>query len=224
MQLKVKVWFGENNYGKVEVQFMKIKCGMFCYELCEVKVCVVMYGDFGVVYFEGDNIDFVVIDIVCNIVYGFVKEGFESSIEEFGKEFFIYFVKVGFCVIGGFVEFIEYFWEWVQIFVQFQGYDYVFVWQMFKCIVCVEIQDGWCFMVILGIEELYVFKIIESGWENYLFDECFIMLFEIYDWVMVIFVMVKWEYVVESCDYDVVWEWVYRQIQYIFIDYYFLSL
>nr|WP_243759782.1 hypothetical protein [Deinococcus radiodurans] len=80
---------------------MKIKRGTPRHELREAKVRVAMYGDFGAAHSEGDNTDLVATDTVRNTVYGLAKEGFESSIEEFGKELLTHFVKVGPRVTGG---------------------------------------------------------------------------------------------------------------------------
>ena len=223
-QPKVKVRLGENNYGKAEVQLMKIKRGTPRHELREAKVRVAMYGDFDAAHSAGDNTDLVATDTVRNTIYGLAKEGFEGSIEEFGKELLTHFVKVGPRVTGGFAEFTEHLWERVQTPAQPQGHDHAFVRQMPKRTARVETQDGRRFTVTSGIEELYVLKTTESGWENYLLDERFTTLPETHDRVMATFVTAKWEYAVESCDYDAVWERVYRQIQHTFTDHYSPSL
>ena len=223
---KVQVKLGDNNYGKAEVQLMKIRRDTPRHEIKDVRARVAMYGDFTAAHAAGDNTDLVATDTVRNTIYGLAKEGFAASVEEFGKELLAHFVKVGPKVSGGFAEFTEHLWERLPGTGQGgeTGHDHAFVRQMPKRTARVETQDGKTFTVTSGIEELYVLKTTQSGWANFLLNERFTTLPETTDRVMATFVTAKWEYATDSCDYDAVWERVYSQIQETFTDHFSPSL
>lgn len=217
-----KVKLGANNYGKAEVQMMKVFRDTPRHEIKDVRVRVAMYGDFEAAHAAGDNTDLVATDTVRNTIYALAKVGFGSSIEEFGKELVAHFAQVGPKVTGGFAEFTEHLWERIQT--DSGGHDHAFVRQMPKRTARVESLDGKTFSVTSGIEELYVLKTTESGWAGYLLDEKYTTLPETHDRVMASFVTAKWEYAVADCDYDAVWARVYAQLQRTFPDHYSPSL
>ena len=222
-QPKVNVKLGENNYGKAEVNLMKVKRDTARHEIRDVQVRVAMTGDFDAAHSQGDNSELIATDTVRNTIYGLAKEGFAGSIEEFGKELIAHFVKTGAKVSGGFAEFTEHLWERLQT-PDGKGHDHAFVRQMPKRTARVESADGKTFKVTSGIQELYVLKTTQSGWEGYLLNERFTTLPETNDRVMASFVTAKWEYAVDSCDYDDVWQRVYQQLQTTFPDHYSPSL
>ncbi|OLV16591.1 factor-independent urate hydroxylase [Deinococcus marmoris] len=218
----VKVKLGENNYGKAEINLMKINRGGKRHEIRELQVRVAMTGDFDAAHSKGDNSELVATDTVRNTVYGLAKEGFTSSPEVFGKELIAHFVKTGPRVTGGFMEFTEHLWDRVQV--GGQGHDHSFVRQMPKRTGRVESEDGKAFKVTSGIAELYVLKTTESGWENYLLEERFTTLPETHERVMATFVTAKWEYNTDDVDYDAVWDKVFGQLQETLTDHYSPSL
>ncbi|EYB69139.1 urate oxidase [Deinococcus phoenicis] len=215
------VRLGENNYGKAEVNLMKVFRDSPRHEIRELQVRVGMVGDFDAAHAQGDNTDLIATDTVRNTIYGLAKEGFKSSPEEFGKELIAHFVKTGPRVTGAFAEFTEHLWERVQV--GGEGHQHSFARQMPKRTARVE-GDGQTFKVTSGIEELYVLKTTNSGWEGYLLEERFTTLPETNDRVMATFVTAKWEYGREDVDYDAVWQQVYTQIQETFTDHYSPSL
>ena len=221
---QVSARLGANNYGKAEVKLMKVFRDTARHEIRELTVRVAMTGDFGAAHTHGDNTDLVATDTVRNTIYGLAKEGFQGSPEAFGKELIAHFVKTGPRVTGGFAEFTEFLWERLQV--GGEGHDHAFVRQMPQRTVRVESQDGQTFQVTSGLENLYVLKTTQSGWEGYLLDERFTTLPETHDRVMATFVTCKWEYLDGSVevDYDDVWARVYRQIQETFTDHYSPSL
>ena len=225
---KINVKLGENNYGKAEVNLMKVRRDSARHEIQDVQVRVGMYGDFDAAHAAGDNTDLVATDTVRNSIYGLAKEGFGDSIEEFGKELVAHFCKVGPKVTGAFAEFTEHLWERIEIDGpdgQKQGHDHSFVRQMPKRTARVESRDGGqTFAVESGIRELYVLKTTQSGWAGYLLNERFTTLPETHDRLMASYVTAKWEYAVQDCDYNAVWERVYGQLQRTFTDHYSPSL
>ncbi|GMA15536.1 urate oxidase (plasmid) [Deinococcus metallilatus] len=221
-QPKANARLGANNYGKAEVNLMKVSRDTPRHEIRELQVRVAMTGDFDAAHTQGDNTDLIATDTVRNTIYGLAKEGFEGSPEEFGKELIAHFVKTGPRVTGGFMEFTEYLWE--RIPVGGEGHNHSFVRQMPQRTGRVESSDGQTFKVTSGIENLYVLKTTESGWENYLLNERFTTLPETHERLMASFVTAKWEYNEGQVDYDAVWQRVYQQIQETFTDHYSPSL
>ena len=219
----LKVKLGENNYGKAEVNLMKIKRDTARHEIHDVQVRVAMTGDFEAAHVHGDNTDLIATDTVRNSIYGLAKEGFQGSVEVFGKELLAHFVKVGPKVTGGFAEFTEHLWERLPT-ADGHGHDHAFVRQMPKRTARIETTDGQTFKVTSGISELYVLKTTQSGWEGYLLQERFTTLPETNDRVMASYVTCIWEYAVDTCDYDDVWGRVFRQLQTTFPDHYSPSL
>ena len=78
-QPKFTVRLGENNYGKAEVQLMKVRRGGARHEIKDVRVRVGLYGDFEAAHVQGDNTGLLATDTVRNTIYGLAKEGFEGS-------------------------------------------------------------------------------------------------------------------------------------------------
>lgn len=222
--VKVNARLGDNTYGKAEVNLMKVNRSSERHVIRELQVRVAMTGDFDAAHTQGDNTDLVATDTVRNTVYGLAKEGFAGSPEEFGKELITHFVKTGPKVAGGFMEFTEHLWDRVQV--GSEGHDHSFVRQMPKRTGRVESADGQNFKVTSGIEDLYVLKTTESGWENYLLNERFTTLPETHERLMATYVTSKWEYNDNAgdVDYDAVWQRVYGQIQETFTDHYSPSL
>jgi urate oxidase len=219
---RIKVKLGENNYGKAEVNLMKINRDSARHEIRELQVRVAMTGDFDAAHSRGDNAELIATDTVRNTIYGLAKEGFASSPEAFGKELVAHFVRTGARVSGGFMEFTEHLWDRVQV--NGQGHDHSFVRQMPKRTGRVESEDGQTFKVTSGLEELYVLKTTESGWEGYLLDERFTTLPETHERVMATSITAKWEYTTDSADYDAVWTRVFGQLQETLTDHYSPSL
>ena len=221
--VRVKVKLGENTYGKADVQLFKVFRGTPRHEIRDVRVRVAMSGDFVAAHADGDNTDLLATDTVRNTIYGLAKEGFAGSVEDFGKELLAHFVRVGPKVTGGFAEFTEHLWARLPG-GRDGGHDHGFVRQMPKHTVRVDTTDGQTFKVTSGIEELSVLKTTESGWAGYLLDERFTTLPESTDRIMATVVCAKWEYAVQTCDYDDVWQRAFTQIQRTFTDHYSPSL
>ncbi|WP_412026785.1 factor-independent urate hydroxylase [Deinococcus yunweiensis] len=221
--LRVKVKLGDNNYGKADVQLFKVFRDTPRHEVRDVRVRVAMTGDFREAHADGDNAGLLATDTVRNTIYALAKEGFASSVEEFGKELLAHFVQTGPRVTGGFAEFTEHLWARLPGEGD-AGHDHGFVRQMPKHTVRVETTDGQTFAVTSGIDELSVLKTTQSGWAGYLLDERFTTLPESHDRIMATVVTAKWEYAAASCDYDAVWQRAYDQIQRTFTDHYSPSL
>ncbi|SMB79042.1 factor-independent urate hydroxylase [Deinococcus hopiensis] len=219
--VKVKVRLTENNYGKADVHVFKVNRERPRHEIKDITVRVAMTGDFEAAHVQGDNTGLLATDTVRNTIYGLAKEGFGGSIERFGQELVAHFVKTGPRVTGAFAEITEHLWE--RISANGQGHDHSFVRQMPKRTARVE-GDGQTFKVTSGIENLYLLKTTQSGWEGYVLDERFTTLPETSDRVMATYVTAKWEYLGDDADHDDVWQRVYGQLQQTFTDHYSPSL
>ncbi|GHF46111.1 urate oxidase [Deinococcus metalli] len=220
---KVNVRLGENNYGKADVQLFKVYRDTPRHRVRDVRVRVAMTGNFEAAHADGDNTDLLATDTVRNTIYALAKEGFAGSVEDFGKELLAHFVQAGPRVTGGFAEFTEHLWERLPGEGE-AGHDHGFARQLPKHTVRVETDDGQTFRVTSGIDELYVLKTTQSGWAGYLLDERFTTLPESFDRIMATVVTAKWEYAVDTCDYDAVWQRAMAQIQQTFTDHYSPSL
>ncbi len=213
---KVKVKLGANNYGKADVRLFKVFRNAPRHEIKDVWVRVAMEGDFDAAHVSGDNTDLLATDTVRNTIYGLAVDGFTGSVEEYGKTLIRHFVSQGPKVTRATAYFTEH--QWQRLTVDGQEHDHSFVRQMPKHTAVVE-GDGQTFAVTSGIDELYVLKTTQSGWEGYL-KEQFTTLPETNDRILATVVTCKWEYAVPECDYDAVWGRVYQTILDTFTDHY----
>jgi urate oxidase len=213
---KVKVKLGANNYGKADVRLFKVFRDAPRHEIKDVWVRVAMEGDFDAAHVSGDNTDLLATDTVRNTIYGLAVDGFTGSVEEYGKTLIRHFVAQGPKVARATAYFTEH--QWQRLSVDGQEHDHSFVRQMPKHTAVVE-GDGQTFTVTSGIDELYVLKTTQSGWEGYL-QEQFTTLPETNDRILATVVTAKWEYAVPECDYDAVWGRVYQTILDTFTDHY----
>lgn len=213
---KVKVKMGANNYGKADVRLFKVFRDAPRHEIKDVWVRVAMEGDFDAAHVSGDNTDLLATDTVRNTIYGLAVDGFTGSVEDYGKTLIRHFVSQGPKVARATAYFTEH--QWQRLTVDGQEHDHSFVRQMPKHTAVVE-GDGHTFTVTSGIDELYVLKTTQSGWEGYLMEQ-FTTLPETNDRILATVVTCKWEYAVPQCDYDAVWNRVYQTILDTFTDHY----
>ncbi|TSA87408.1 urate oxidase [Deinococcus detaillensis] len=219
-ETKVKVKMGDNHYGKADVRLFKVFRDQPKHEIKDVWVRVAMRGDFDPAHVGGDNTDLLATDTVRNTIYGLAVDGLTSSVEEYGKHLIRHFVEQGPKVTSATAYFTEHLWDRMQS--NGEAHDHAFVRQMPKHTAVVE-GDGKTFTVTSGIDELYILKTTQSGWEGYL-KEPFTTLPETNDRILATVVTAKWEYQVDECDYDDVWQRVYTSLMDTFTDHYSASM
>jgi urate oxidase len=76
----------ENRYGKSRVRLIKVKRQPGRHELYEWTVEVLLEGDFGSCFIEGDNSKILPTDTMKNTVYSLARNSTTGCIEEFGQE------------------------------------------------------------------------------------------------------------------------------------------
>jgi urate oxidase len=210
--MSVNVKLGQNNYGKSDVRLFRVNRDSARHEIKDVWVDVAMQGDFAAAHTVGDNTDLLATDTVRNTIYALSKDGLTSSIEEFGKHLIRHFVQAGPKVHSVRVRLLEHRWQRIG------DHDHSFVRDIGKHTATVE-GDGQNLTVSSGIEDLYVLKTTNSGWEGYL-KEGFTTLPETNDRILATTVTAHWLYNTLNPDYDVVWNKVYAQILQTFTDHY----
>ena len=206
----IKVKLGQNNYGKSDVRLFKVFRDSSRHEIKDVWVDVAMQGDFNAAHILGDNTDLLATDTVRNTIYALAKDGLTSSIEEFGKHLIRHFVKVGPKVSSVRVKLLEHRWNRIH--------EHGFVRDTGKHTATIE-GDGTNFSVSSGIDELFVLKTTNSGWEGYLFEQ-FTTLPETNDRILATVVTAHWLYNTPNVDYDAVWNKVWQNILSTFTDHY----
>jgi urate oxidase len=210
--MSVKVKLGQNNYGKSDVRLFRVNRDSARHEIKDVWVDVAMQGDFTAAHTVGDNTDLLATDTVRNTIYALSKDGLTSSIEEFGKHLIRHFVQAGPKVQSTRVRLLEHRWKRIG------EHDHSFVRDIGKHTATVE-GDGQNFTISSGIEDLYVLKTTNSGWEGYLMER-FTTLPETNDRILATTVTAHWLYNTPNPDYDAVWNKVYAQILETFTDHY----
>ena len=206
----IKVKLGQNNYGKSDVRLFKVFRDTSRHEIKDVWVDVAMQGDFNAAHVLGDNTDLLATDTVRNTIYALAKDGFTSSIEEFGKHLITHFVNAGPKVSSVRVKLIEHRWNRIH--------EHGFVRDTGKHTATIE-GDGTNFSVSSGIDELFVLKTTNSGWEGYLHEQ-FTTLPETNDRIFATVVTAHWLYNTPNVDYDAVWNKVWQDILATFTDHY----
>ncbi|WP_161880599.1 factor-independent urate hydroxylase [Deinococcus alpinitundrae] len=219
-ETKVKVKMGDNNYGKADVRLFKVFRAQPRHEIKDVWVRVAMRGDFDAAHVSGDNTGLLATDTVRNTIYGLAVDGLTSSVEAFGKHLIRHFVNQGPKVESATAYFTEH--QWGRMHANGAEHNHSFVRQMPKHTAVVE-GDGETFTVTSGIEELFILKTTQSGWEGYHKEE-FTTLPETNDRILATVVSSKWEYQVDECDYDDVWQRVYTSLLDTFTDHYSHSM
>ncbi len=103
-----------------------------------------------------------------------------------------------------------------------EAHDHAFVRQMPKHTATVS-GDGHTFTVESGIDELYILKTTQSGWEGFHRDQ-FTTLPDTSDRILATTVTARWTYRTDTPDYDDVWARVYQTLLDVFPDHYSPSM
>lgn len=217
---KTKIVLGQNNYGKADVRLFKVFRDQARHEVKDVWVDVAMIGDFTAAHTLGDNTDLLATDTVRNTVYALAKDGLTGSIEEFGKHLIRHFVQAGPKISSVRVKMTEHRWD--RISVNNLEHDHSFTRDVGKHTAVVE-GDGSSFTVTSGIDELFILKTTNSGWEGFLREQ-YTTLPDTSDRILATVVSAKWHYNKSDVDYDQVWAGVWQQILSTFTDHYSPSM
>ena len=215
-----RIVLGQNNYGKADVRLFKVFRDQARHEVKDVWVDVAMTGDFTAAHTLGDNTDLLATDTVRNTVYALAKDGLTGSIEEFGKHLIRHFVRASPRVLSVRVKMTEHRWDRIEV--DGLEHDHSFTRDVGKHTAVVE-GDGSSFTVTSGIDELFVLKTTNSGWEGFLREQ-YTTLPDTNDRILATVVTAHWHYNRVDVDYDQVWAGVWQQILETFTDHYSPSM
>jgi urate oxidase len=224
-----RIVLGQNNYGKADVRLFKVFRDQTRHEVKDVWVDVAMIGDFSAAHTQGDNTDLLATDTVRNTVYALAKDGLTSSIEEFGKHLIRHFVQAGPKISSVRVKMTEHRWDRIKVPNLIKGpleHDHSFTRDVGKHTAVVE-GDGSSFTVTSGIDELFILKTTNSGWEGFLREQ-YTTLPDTNDRILATVMTAHWHYYRSEpdleIDYDQVWAGVWQQILETFTDHYSPSM
>jgi len=208
---------GRNNYGKSEVRLFKVKRDTARHEVWDLDVRVSLEGDFDAAHYDGDNSKLLATDTMRNTVYALAKDHLTGSIEGFGLALVDHFLQAGPTVTGCRVEITRF--PWRRIEVDGQPHDHSFVRERGERKAKAWGDETGVRKVEAGIDDVYVLKTTNSGWEGFYRDR-FTTLPDTDDRVLATTVTAKWEYNTVEADFDRLWDSVVEKTLETFTDHY----
>ena len=208
---------GQNNYGKSEVRLFKVNRATDRHEVWDLDVRVSLEGDFDAAHYDGDNSKLLATDTMRNTVYALAKDHLSGSIEDFGLALVAHFLEAGPTVTGCRIEITQF--PWRRIEADGQPHDHSFVRGRGERKARVHGDETGERKVEAGIDDVYVLKTTNSGWEGF-HRERFTTLPETDDRVLATIVTAKWEYNVLDADFDRLWTGVMQSTLETFTDHY----
>ncbi|CAA9455138.1 MAG: Uricase (urate oxidase) [uncultured Rubrobacteraceae bacterium] len=212
-----EIVLGRNNYGKSEVRLFKVKRDTAVHEVWDLNVRVILEGDFDAAHYLGDNSKLLATDTMRNTVYALAKDRLIGSIEGFGLDLVDHFLEAGPTVTVCRVEVTQL--RWRRIEVEGQPHDHSFVRERGERKAKVWGDGTGTRRVEAGIDDVYVLKTTNSGWENFYRDR-FTTLPDTDDRVLATIVTAKWEYDIIDADFDHLWDGVMARTLETFTDHY----
>ena len=214
---EAKIVLGRNNYGKSDVRLFKVKRDTARHEVWDLNVRVSLEGDFDAAHYVGDNSKLLATDTVRNTVYALAKDHLIGSIEDFGLALVDHFLGAGPTVTSCRVEITRF--PWRRIEVHGQPHDHSFVRERGERKAKVRGDESGLRRVEAGIDDVYVLKTTESGWEGFYRDR-FTTLPDTDDRVLATTVTARWEYGTVEADFDRLWQGVMERTLEAFTDHY----
>jgi urate oxidase len=213
-----EIVLGRNNYGKSEIRLVKVKRDTDRHELWDLAVDVALEGDFEAAHLRGDNSRLLATDTMRNTVYALAKDHLTGSVEEFGLRLVDHFLEVGPTVervrvgITGF--------PWDRIEVNGHGHEHSFVRGSGERKAKFTGDESGDRRVEAGLDNLFVLKTTNSGWENF-YREQYTILPDTNDRILATVVTAQWSYGENTdLDFDRLWRGVRGQILATFTDHY----
>lgn len=212
-----KIILGQNNYGKSEIRLVKVKRDTEHHELWDLNVRVVLEGDFAPAHYGDDNSQLLATDTMRNTVYALAKDHLTESIEEFGLVLVDHFLQAGPTVTSCRVEFTQF--PWSRIAVNGQGHEHSFIRGRGERKAKVSGDESGNRRVEVGMDDVYVMKTTNSGWENFLREQ-YTTLPETNDRILATVITAKWWYNTLDADFDRLWHGVRERTLATFTDHY----
>jgi urate oxidase len=208
---------GQNNYGKSEVRVFKVKRDTDRHEVWDLDVRVSLEGDFDAAHYDGDNSQLLATDTMRNTVYALAKDHLTGAIEEFGLALVDHFLEAGPTVTGCRIEITRF--PWRRIEADGGSHDHSFLRERGERKATVWGDESGERRVEAGIDDIYVLKTTNSGWEKF-YRERFTTLPDTDDRILATIVTAKWEYNTHRADFDRLWNGVMRSTLATFTDHY----
>ena len=212
-----KIVLGQNNYGKSEIRLFRVKRDTDVHEVWDLDVRVSLEGDFDAAHYADDNSRLLATDTMRNTVYALAKDHLTGSIELFGLALVDHFLEAGPTVTGCRVEITQF--PWRRIEAAGRPHDHSFVRERGERKAKVHGDATGARAVEAGIDDVYVLKTTNSGWEGF-YRERFTTLPETNDRVLATIVTAKWEYNALDVNFDRLWNGVMRSTLETFTDHY----
>ena len=216
-----EIVLGQNNYGKSEVRVFKVKRDTERHEIWDLDVRVALEGDFDAAHVEGDNSQLLATDTMRNTCYALAKDKLTGSIEDFGLALVDHFLEAGPTVRSCWVEITQFLWNRIEV--DGQPHEHSFVRQRGERKAKVSGDESGERRVEAGIDDVYILKTTNSGWEGFL-RERFTTLPDTNDRILATIVTAKWEYNTTDADFDRLWNGVTDQTLKTFTDHYSPSM
>jgi urate oxidase len=212
-----EIVLGQNNYGKSEVRLFKVKRDTAVHEVWDLDVRVTLEGDFDAAHYHGDNSNLLATDTMRNTVYALAKDHLTGSIEGFGLALVDHFLEAGPTVTACRVEITQFLWRRIEV--DGQPHDHSFIRERGERKAYVWGDVTGARHIEAGIDDVYVLKTTNSGWEGFHRDR-FTTLPDTDDRVLATIVTARWEYEVPDADFDRLWDGVMERTLETFTDHY----
>jgi urate oxidase len=152
-----------------------------------------------------------------NTVYALAKGHLTGSIEHFGLALVDHFLEAGPTVTACRVDITQF--RWRRIEANGQPHDHSFVRERGERKAHVRGDDTGARHIEAGIDDVYVLKTTNSGWEGFYRDR-FTTLPDTADRVLATIVTARWEYDALDADFDRLWDGVMERTLETFTDHY----
>jgi urate oxidase len=213
----MSIVLGPNNYGKSEVRLVKVTRGAERHDVREVHVDVALSGDLEDVHVKGDNTDVLATDTMRNTVYALAKDHPLEDVDDFGLALARHFLASPLTRRAR-VHLVEH--PWRRIEVDGRGHEHCFqrAGGGVRVATVTASEDGEA-SVEAGLDDLFVLKTTQSGWEGFLRDR-YTTLPETSDRIFATVVTAKWSYASPDVEFGRLWRGTRELILRTFTDHY----
>lgn len=215
-KMESRVALGTCNYGKSDIRLVKVFRDTDRHDITDVRVDVMLFGDFEGIYVEGDNTGALATDTMRNTVYALAKDHLTTDVESFGVKLVEHFLEAGPTVERVCISFVEHPWERIRV--DGREHEHSFVRAAGVRTATVEGNESGV-RIKSGIDDLLVLKTTGSGWEGYLHEQ-FTTLPETNDRILSTVVTASWEYGTAQADFNGIWRGVKEQVLATLTDHY----
>ena len=161
---------GENRYGKSRVRVMKVVRHETHHAMKEWNVRVLIHGDFGTCFTDGDNSKILPTDTMKNTVYWLARDSNAATLEEFAIELVGYLLANNPQVSSASAEVEEKSWKPVLIDGAPHATTYTLTGPELQTVAAVQ-ERGGALQVTSGVDGLVILKTTKSAFTGYIRDK-----------------------------------------------------